>query len=148
MTSVAKAVSRRQEVAVVRVNPSGSRSCQHASPLRDDLLEAGVDRHVLHHEGISTKRMTLHDLRATGVTWMAVRGDDPLKIISRAGHRALRTTQGYIREAAAPGVWGALPAPTERSQPPGAGPCSHRPGKDQKARMGRISRGIRGRNRI
>ena len=43
--------------------------------------------------------MTFYDLRATGITWMAVRGDDALKIMSRAGHRTFSTTQGYIREA-------------------------------------------------
>lgn len=30
---------------------------------------------------------------------MAVRGDDPLKIMQPAGHRTCSTTQGYIREA-------------------------------------------------
>jgi hypothetical protein len=29
---------------------------------------------------------------------MAVRGDDPLKIQHRAGHKDFKTTQGYIRE--------------------------------------------------
>ncbi|MBK7398397.1 MAG: site-specific integrase [Myxococcales bacterium] len=32
-----------------------------------------------------------HDLRATGITWMAVRGDDPLKIRQRAGHQHIAT---------------------------------------------------------
>jgi hypothetical protein len=32
---------------------------------------------------------------------MAIRGDDPLKIMSRAGHVDFSTTQGYIREAEA-----------------------------------------------
>jgi len=43
--------------------------------------------------------MTFHDLRATGLTWLAIRGDDPLKIKQRAGHAAFTTTEGYIREA-------------------------------------------------
>ena len=30
---------------------------------------------------------------------MAVRGDEPLKIKHRAGHKEFSTTQGYIREA-------------------------------------------------
>ena len=38
-------------------------------------------------------------MRATGITWMAVRGDDPLRIKQRAGHRSFSTTEGYIREA-------------------------------------------------
>ncbi len=45
--------------------------------------------------------MTWHDLRATGLTWLAVRGDDPLKIKQRAGHATFSTTAGYIREAEA-----------------------------------------------
>lgn len=45
------------------------------------------------------KWITFHDLRATGITWMAVRGDDPLKIKQRAGHASLSTTEGYIRLA-------------------------------------------------
>ena len=84
---------------VFPVQPRASGDTGLANLLRADLLKAGVDRHQLHHEDISTKRMTFHDLRATGITWMAIRGDDPLKIMSRAGHRAFQTTQGYIREA-------------------------------------------------
>jgi integrase len=34
-----------------------------------------------------------------GITWMAVRGDEPLRIMQRAGHTSFETTQGYIREA-------------------------------------------------
>ena len=40
-------------------------------------------------------------LRATGATWMAVRGDDPLKIKQRCGHSTFSTTEMYIREAEA-----------------------------------------------
>ena len=43
--------------------------------------------------------ITFHDLRATGITWRAVRGDDVLKIQRAVGHRSLMTTQRYIREA-------------------------------------------------
>jgi len=47
------------------------------------------------------KAMTFHDLRASGATWMAVRGDDPLKIMQRCGHADFQTTQAYVREAEA-----------------------------------------------
>jgi hypothetical protein len=30
---------------------------------------------------------------------MAIRGDDPLRINHRAGHKSFTTTGGYIREA-------------------------------------------------
>jgi hypothetical protein len=48
---------------------------------------------------VDSKAITFHDLRATGITWMAARGDDPLSIKQRAGHRSFETTEGYIREA-------------------------------------------------
>src|SRR4051812_41177762 len=43
--------------------------------------------------------ITWHDLRATGLTWLAIRGDEPLKIMQRAGHERFETTQRYVREA-------------------------------------------------
>jgi integrase len=61
---------------------------------------AGVDRSELFAMNDPTRKaVTFHDLRATGVTWAAVRGDDPLKIKQRAGHRSFSTTEGYIRDA-------------------------------------------------
>lgn len=45
----------------------------------------------------------LRRLRATGLTWMAVRGDDPLKIMQRAGHTSFQTTQPRKRSA-----WGSV----------------------------------------
>lgn len=72
-----------------------------ARGLRRWLLRAGVDRAELHASGRTSKAMTFHDLRATGLTWMAVRGDDAHKIKQRAGHTDFKTTEGYIREAEA-----------------------------------------------
>jgi hypothetical protein len=69
--------------------------------LRRFLLKAGVDRPELHKGSPTRKPMTWHDLRATGLTWMAVRGDDPLKIKQRAGHATFKTTEIYIRSAEA-----------------------------------------------
>jgi integrase len=68
---------------------------------RGYLERAGVVRGELHAgAGDATrKQLTWHDLRATGITWRAVRGDDPLRIQHDAGHRNFSTTQGYIREA-------------------------------------------------
>jgi hypothetical protein len=37
-------------------------------------------------------------LPLNGVTWRAVLGDDPLKIMADVGHMNFQTTQGYIRE--------------------------------------------------
>lgn len=70
-----------------------------ARGLRRRLKRAGVNRRELHEGTPTTSPITFHDLRATGITWMAIRGDDPLKIQRRAGHRDLETTQRYIRLA-------------------------------------------------
>lgn len=70
-----------------------------ARGLRRDLLIAGVTRAELHEPTKTRKAMTFHDLRATGITWGAVRGDEPLRLMQRAGHATFSTTQGYIREA-------------------------------------------------
>lgn len=72
-----------------------------ANTLRRWLWNAGVRRPELHEGSATRKPMTWHDLRATGITWMAVRGDDPLKIKQRAGHSTFSTTEVYIREAEA-----------------------------------------------
>jgi hypothetical protein len=48
---------------------------------------------------VPTRAITFHDLRATGITWMAARGDEHLRIKQRAGHATFSTTEGYIREA-------------------------------------------------
>jgi integrase len=69
--------------------------------LREWLEAAGVDRPELHKGTPTRKPLTWHDLRATGATWMAVRGDDPLKIKQRCGHASFSTTELYIREAEA-----------------------------------------------
>ena len=83
----------------------------HALALRDALTEAGVKRAALFARGPSVKRIRFHDLRATGITWMAVRGDDPLKIKDRAGHTDFNTTQIYIRTADAVRVGFGTPFP-------------------------------------
>lgn len=70
-----------------------------ARQLRAHLSTAGVRRAELFANDETRSRITFHDLRATGITWMALRGDDPLKIKQRAGHRSLSTTERYIRVA-------------------------------------------------
>ncbi|UQA61828.1 tyrosine-type recombinase/integrase [Polyangium aurulentum] len=70
-----------------------------AARFRECLLQAGIMRPDLFKADATHKRITFHDLRATGCTWMALRGDQPLVIQQRAGHRDFITTQRYIREA-------------------------------------------------
>jgi hypothetical protein len=52
---------------------------------------------------VMAKSTAKGDLRGTGLTWMAIRGDDPLKIQQRAGHTSFEMTQKYIRTAEAVG---------------------------------------------
>ncbi len=72
-----------------------------ARNLRRWLLKAGVDRPALHASTATSQNLTWHDLRATGATWMAVRGDDAHKIMQRCGHKSFSTTILYVREGAA-----------------------------------------------
>lgn len=65
------------------------------------LKRAGLERADIHTADETRKPLSWHDLRATGLTWMAVRGDEPLKIMQRAGHTDFATTQLYVREAEA-----------------------------------------------
>jgi integrase len=72
-----------------------------ARGLRRWLTKAGVTRRELHASTRTTRAVRFHDLRASGITWMATRGDDPLKIMQRAGHTNFGTTQLYVRTAEA-----------------------------------------------
>jgi len=51
-----------------------------AKEFRRYLNKAGVTRPELYVRSKTQAPITFRDLRASGVTWMAVRGDDPLKI--------------------------------------------------------------------
>ena len=70
-----------------------------AKMLRRALQEAGVRREALFADDAHRAPVTFHDLRATGITWCAVRGDEVLRLQQRAGHEDVATTQGYVREA-------------------------------------------------
>jgi integrase len=65
--------------------------------LRAQLERAGLDRADLYADDDSRRPFTFHDLRATGITWMAMRGDSPADIMERVGHSNLGTTERYIR---------------------------------------------------
>lgn len=82
---------------------------EQAFPLPDDKHMARGLRRWLERAGFDdadlTKTatraaLTWHDLRGTGVTWRAIRGDDPIHIMAAAGHEDFKTTQKYIRQAA------------------------------------------------
>jgi integrase len=65
--------------------------------LRTALLRAGCKRADLHASDDNRRPLTFHDLRATGITWMAMRGDSPTDIMERVGHQHLSTTELYLR---------------------------------------------------
>lgn len=85
-----------------RVLPGLGDDREYARTLRADLVLAGVMRHELHNQSKDPPRewMTMHDLRTTGITWMAVRGDHLLVIKTRAGHSDSKMTEHYIDQAA------------------------------------------------
>jgi integrase len=67
--------------------------------LRVFLRRAHVKRAELYASDETRKPLGWHDLRATCATWLAVRGEEPLKIMQRLGHRNFNTTMLYVREA-------------------------------------------------
>jgi integrase len=89
-----------------------------AESLRKHLALAGITRTELFPppEGDDSVAatwapLTFHDLRGTGVTWCALRGDEPLVIQQRAGHENFKTTERYLREAETLGRHGGEPFP-------------------------------------
>lgn len=69
-----------------------------ADQLRGDLWTAGVRRRALHEKtGKHALKIRLHDLRATGITYLAIRGHTDNEIRDRAGHTDFKMTSVYIR---------------------------------------------------
>ena len=71
-----------------------------AATFRVHLKRAGVERESLYESSPTVKNITMYDLRATGITWRTLRGDDTRKIQREAGHKDYGTTDGYVRDAA------------------------------------------------
>ncbi len=82
-----------------RVVESMPPECDLSKRLRDYLRRAGVTRTELFTNDATRKQIRFYDLRSSGITWMALRGDEPLRIMQRAGHTEFSTTMGYVREA-------------------------------------------------
>jgi integrase len=89
------AQSKGEGRVVIAMPPSE----EWAERLRKYLGWAGVTRADLFADDETRRPLSFHDLRHTGITWRAVRGDDPLKVQRAAGHDDMRTTQRYINEA-------------------------------------------------
>jgi len=71
-----------------------------ARGLRRWLKHAGVTRAALHATSTVSKQLRWHDLRATGLTWLAVEGGSPTMIRDVAGHTQTSMTDRYMRSAA------------------------------------------------
>lgn len=69
-----------------------------SSSLRDALRRSGVLRPELHVDGGDRTRVAIrwHDLRGSFCTWCAARGEDVLRVMARAGHEDIKTTEGYV----------------------------------------------------
>jgi integrase len=70
-----------------------------ASTLRAHMVLAGITRKDLFVSDETRRQMRCHDLRATGITWMAVRGDSALLIMHRSAHKDYEVMLQYVREA-------------------------------------------------
>jgi integrase len=88
-----------------------------SSRLRKYLWLAGVRREELHvpAKDAARKPFSWHDLRGTGLTWWAARGDPPAALMQRAGHVVMSTTMGYVQlaEAVGRGIKRPFPALTK-----------------------------------
>ncbi|MEM9695937.1 MAG: site-specific integrase [Myxococcota bacterium] len=78
---------------VIKVPSDASRT------FRRMLDRAGVERAELFETTTTRRAIRFHDLRSTGITYLAVAGVEPLKIMQRAGHRDIDTTMRYVRLA-------------------------------------------------
>lgn len=120
--------------------------------LRVHLKRAGVTRADLFAREATRRPIRFHDTRSSCLTWMAVRGDNPIAIRERAGHGGLAMTEKYIRtaQALAPGFGvpfpelpagllngapgSTAPGGGERGFGPGSGFGSKRPKKHREFR--------------
>jgi integrase len=86
-------VSERPAGRLLHLPPDEDR----AELLRKDLRTTGVERAELFvEEDEMRERLKFHNLRDTCRTWMAKRGDEPLRIQWRGGHTDFAMTQKYI----------------------------------------------------
>jgi integrase len=72
-----------------------------AERFRDFLKLANVTRRELFISDATRINIRFHDLRATTVTWMTVRGDNPALVMNRVGHEDWETMKRYLRQAEA-----------------------------------------------
>jgi len=88
-------VERAGEGRLLRMPPDEDR----ADLLRRHLRVAGCAREALFADDAQRAPMRFHGLRDTCLTFMAIRGDEPLRIQWRAGHTSFAMTEKYISQA-------------------------------------------------
>ncbi len=84
-----------------RVFPEFPRLRDLADELRRYMKLAGVTRPELYVSDETRINLRFHDLRASTVTWMGVRGDSTERIMQRVGHEDWPTMKKYLRTAEA-----------------------------------------------
>lgn len=84
-----------------RLFPDMPRERDLAEDLRKWLKKAGVERARLYVSDRTRINLRFHDLRASHVTWSAVRGDSAERIMLRVGHEDWATMRKYLRRAEA-----------------------------------------------
>ena len=82
-----------------RVFPKMPPESSLSTRLRQYTSWAKISRANLFTTTSVSRRLSFRDLRATGITWRAMRGDDPKKIQRGAGNALAQTTDIYIRVA-------------------------------------------------
>ena len=70
-----------------------------AARTRRHLHAAGLDREALHVSSLTTVRANFRSWRDSGLTWLAMSGLDPARIMRRAGHDDIGTTIRYVKQA-------------------------------------------------
>jgi hypothetical protein len=106
-----------------------------SEPLREHLRTARLERADLYADTETSKNITFYDLRGTGVTWEALAGTEPMRIMQRAGHVQFATTLGYIREAETVGRDVGTPFPPLPSDLGGPDQGSSAPGGDEPSEL-------------
>jgi len=88
-------VERAGEGRLLRMPPDEDR----ADLLRRHLRVAGCTRESLYADDAQRAPVRFHSLRDTCLTFMAIRGDEPLHIQWCAGHTSFAMTEEYIAQA-------------------------------------------------
>jgi integrase len=88
-------VEHAGEGRLLRMPPDEDR----ADMLRRHLRVAGCTREGLYADDAQRAPVRFHSLRDTSLTFMAIRGDEPLRIQWRAGHTSFAMTEKYIAQA-------------------------------------------------